>query len=390
MANRKDSKGRVLKTGESQRKDGTYMYRYTDIRGKRQSVYAPDLKKLREKENVIQKDIYDGIDYTAGNITVIDLVDKYLSTKENVIRESTMTRYRSYLCLIKKYDFGYMKIRDVRSADAKQWVIQIHNNGRKIGSIRPIIAIMKPAFKLAYDDGCIKRNPFDFKISSVIENDSIQRVPLTMAQQISLLDFIDNSIWYDRYYDMFNVLLWTGLRIGEYCGLTVDDIDFKNRTIRINKQLSSGVDYNIHIEKPKTKAGNRLIPITGKTYNSLKRLVDQSRKSNIINMVDGYSGFIATKPNGKIQTYIDIIRVFARIKAAYNKANPDNQIEQLTPHILRHTFCTNMVASGLDVKSLQYIMGHLSANVTLNVYTHNSYENVSTAFLNLIDGKGAV
>ena len=62
MANRKDTKGRVLKAGESQRKDGIYMYRYIDIRGKRQSVYAGDLKELRDKEKSIQKDLDSGID----------------------------------------------------------------------------------------------------------------------------------------------------------------------------------------------------------------------------------------------------------------------------------------------------------------------------------------
>ena len=84
MANRKDAKGRVLKAGESQRKDGSYMYRYTDIRGERRSVYAKDLKKLREKEQIIQKDLNAGIDYRAGNVTVIELVQRYLGLKKNL------------------------------------------------------------------------------------------------------------------------------------------------------------------------------------------------------------------------------------------------------------------------------------------------------------------
>ena len=79
MANRKDQKGRVLKTGESQRKDGIYQYRYTDVRGKRQTVYAPDLKSLREKEKELQKSFYFEVDYTKGNITVLELVQKYLN-----------------------------------------------------------------------------------------------------------------------------------------------------------------------------------------------------------------------------------------------------------------------------------------------------------------------
>ena len=66
MTKRKDSKGRILKTGESQRKDGIYMYRYSDIRGKQKTIYSNDLKELREREALIQRDSFDGIDYDAG------------------------------------------------------------------------------------------------------------------------------------------------------------------------------------------------------------------------------------------------------------------------------------------------------------------------------------
>ena len=62
MTKRKDSKGRILKTGESQRKDGIYMYRYSDIRGKRKTIYSNDLKELREREALIQRDSFDRID----------------------------------------------------------------------------------------------------------------------------------------------------------------------------------------------------------------------------------------------------------------------------------------------------------------------------------------
>lgn len=65
---RKDNKGRILRTGESQRKDLIYQYRYTDIRGKRQTVYSSDLKELREKEKEIQKLLDDGIDYLPENL----------------------------------------------------------------------------------------------------------------------------------------------------------------------------------------------------------------------------------------------------------------------------------------------------------------------------------
>ena len=89
---RRDNKNRILRTGESQRKDLIYQYRYTDIRGKRQTVYSSDLKELREKEKEIQKQLDDGIDYAAGKINVIQLLERYISIKQGV-RYNTKVGY---------------------------------------------------------------------------------------------------------------------------------------------------------------------------------------------------------------------------------------------------------------------------------------------------------
>lgn len=90
---RKDHKGRILKTGESQRKDLIYQYRYTDCRGKRQTIYDADLQELRKKEKEIQNQVDDGIDYEAGQITVIELLEKYISLKQGV-RYNTKVGYQ--------------------------------------------------------------------------------------------------------------------------------------------------------------------------------------------------------------------------------------------------------------------------------------------------------
>lgn len=86
MAKRKDSKGRILKTGESQRKDGIYM---SDIRCKRKTIYSRDLKELREWESLIQRDSFNGIDYDAGDISAIKLIEQALDLKVGLC-ETTM------------------------------------------------------------------------------------------------------------------------------------------------------------------------------------------------------------------------------------------------------------------------------------------------------------
>ena len=122
---RKDSKNRVLRAGESQRKDGTYMYRYTDVRGKRVCAYARTLEDLRVKEQTIQKELNDGIDYAAGKIIVLDLLKRYLATMTGV-HYNTKVEYQFVLNLVSKENFGFLKIRDIEPSDAKQWFIKLY------------------------------------------------------------------------------------------------------------------------------------------------------------------------------------------------------------------------------------------------------------------------
>ena len=173
------------------------------------------------------------------------------------------------------------------------------------------------------------------------------------------------------------------MRVGEFCGLTVDDIDFENRKIIINKQLVRGIDKKLYIEAPKSNRGVRSIPITPRIYNSLKNLVEKSQQNNIINMVDGYCGFIALKSNNTMATAPDIAMMIKRLKQAYNDTHPAEPIKMLTPHVLRHTFCTNMANSGMDIKSLQYLMGHADVSMTLDVYAHSSYDQAANSMLSI-------
>jgi len=110
---RKDRNGRVLKTGENQRKNGTYDYRYTDSHGKVRCIYAKTLEDLRKKEATIQRDLADGIDYAAGEVSVADLVDRYMSLKRD-IGHNTKRAYGTVINRIKESEFGQMKVRNLQ------------------------------------------------------------------------------------------------------------------------------------------------------------------------------------------------------------------------------------------------------------------------------------
>lgn len=374
---RKDHRGRVLKTGESQRKDLIYQYRYTDVWGIRRTVYSSDLKELREKEAKIQSDRYNGVDYSGGGITVLELYNRYVSTKRGV-RYSTKRDYDIYRSILKKEDFAYKVIRDVRMSDAKLWLIKLHEEyGYKYGTISNVKANVGAAFKMALDECCIARNPFDFKLSSVVENDSESRVALTGEQQKIFLDFIRHDTCCSKHYDEIVVLLGTGLRISEFCGLTFDDLDFDSRKIRVDHQLLKTDKGAYHVTETKSKSGIRFIPMTDDVYHALKNIIANRPKIQDEFSADGYSGFILLNNRNRPKVSRSFLEVTKRFNKKYERLHPDDPMPKITPHIFRHTFCTNMANAGMDAKSLQYIMGHSDVSVTLGIYTHASYERAA-------------
>ena len=373
---RKDHKGRILKTGESQRKDGIYQYRYTDFRGKRQTVYASTLQELRQKEKEIQKQIDDGIDYEAGQITVIELLEKYISLKKGV-RYNTQVGYNFVLNLVKKEDFGYRKISTVKVSDAKQWFAKLQKDGRGYSTITSVRGVVKPAFQMACDEDAVRKNPFIFKLTDVVVNDTVPRAALTEEQLAIWMNFIEGDNTYHKYYDEFVVLLETGMRVSEFCGLTRKDLDFKNRRIRVDHQLVRERGGKYYVEETKTSSGCRFLPMTDAVYDSLKKMLERRPKVKTEPMVDGYSGFIMLDKNGNPKVALHIENEMRWAMKKYKKLHPDSPLPHITPHVFRHTFCTNYANDGMYIKNLQYLMGHSDAGVTLNVYTHASYAHAA-------------
>ena len=385
MEKRKDNKGRILKKGESQRKDLTYQYRYTDLKGKRCTVYAPTLNELREKQAFIQSQVDEGIDYMAGQITVIELLEKYISLKTGV-RYNTRVGYGFVMNLIKKEEFGYKTISSIKPSDAKQWFIKLHNDGRGYSTITSVRGVVKPAFQMACDEDAIRKNPFVFKITEVIPNDSQSREALTAEQLEIWMNFIKNDATYSKYYDEFIVLLGTGMRVSEFCGLTKKDLDFKSRKINVDHQLVREGGGKYHVEETKTSSGRRFIPMTDEVFVALKNILARRPAMMYEPEVDGYSGFILLDKDNKPKVALHIENELRWAMKKYKKLYPDVPLPKITPHVFRHTFCTNYANSGMDIKNLQYLMGHSDASVTLNVYSHANYSVAENQMMKISNG----
>lgn len=381
---RRDKKNRILHNGESQRKDGRYVYKYTDSFGKPQFIYAwklvptdktpngkRDDKSLREKEQEILKDISDGIDTIGKKISVCQLYAKKNNQRPNV-KDNTIKGRNRLMKLLEEDKIGACSIENVKMSDAKEWVIRMKEKGMSYQTIKNDKRSLYSAFEMAIQDDYIRKNPFEFKIDDVIENDTKQNIPLTPTQEESLYSFIENDKICSKYYDDIILIRETGLRISEFCGLIDTNLDFENRLINIDHQLLKNSERGYYIDDTKTDSGTRKVPMSDKAYEIFKRIID-NRKSTKTIVIDGYSGFLFINRNGNPRTNIEYDGIFNRIVKKYNKCHEEKLPKKMTPHTLRHTFCTNWANDGINPHTLQYIMGHKNITMTLSYYTHPTY-----------------
>lgn len=225
---RRDNRNRILHEGEYQRADGRYRFRYVDIHGNEGNLYSwrldhndpiPKGKKmelsLREKEKQLEQDMFNGLVPGGGGLTVLELVEKYVSLKIGV-RQSTYAGYKTVINLLKKDDFGKKRIDKVKLSDAKAWLIKLQRvDGKGYSSIHTIRGVLRPAFQMAEEDDLIRKNPFGFELVNVIVNDSVRREAVTRKQEREFLRFIKEDAHFCKYYDAIFILFNTGLRISD-------------------------------------------------------------------------------------------------------------------------------------------------------------------------------
>lgn len=414
---RRDSKGRVLKDGESQRQDGKYEYKYFDAKGVRRSAYSwrlvetdklPSGKRqclpLREIEKKLNKDIDDGIDtHTARKTTLNDFYDAYIETKYE-LKQSTRTNYKYMYTKYVREDIGRRKISGIKYSDVKKFYIKLISElGFKPNSIEIIQTIIHPVFTTAVRDGIIRTNPTDGVIAEIKKShdwEKPKRHPLTVAQQNRFVDFVSHSKTYKHWMTLLTVLLGTGLRIGEALGLRWDDCDFQSGIIHVSHNLvyrvqdSGHCEY--HITTPKTKAGERIVPMFEDVKNTLLREYRRQQEDGFNDFeVDGYTNFIfRNRFNEPLNPFV-VNRAIERMIRDANMieeevAKAEHRESVLLPHFschhLRHTFCTRLCENEPNIKVIQEIMGHKNIETTMDVYNEATKEKKLESFANL-EGK---
>ena len=378
MERRKDNKGRVLQKGESQRKDGRYVYQYKDNFGERKSIYANNLSDLRKQEKQINKDLEDNINTVDAEITLNEQFEKYMSLKYNLANSTRQNYIGLWNARVKNSFIGNRKLYDIKKSDILRFYNSLLNDGLKYTTIKSFNDIISPCFDLAIDDDILRKNPCNACLKE-FSKDADKRISLSKKEQMVLLDFVRTNKTYSAYYPLIVFMIGTGARCGETIGLTWNDVNFENKEISISHQLiykKLDKTYGFYSNNQKKISGVRIIPMTTDVYKALiEQRENQLCKGWRTNVeIDGYSDFVFSTKNKNPIMPSAVNNLLLNIVNRYNSTVGEIELPHISAHSLRHTGCTRMAEAGVDPKVLQYIMGHSNISVTMNVYNHVSAE----------------
>ena len=398
-----DSNRTRLKTGETQRPNGTYAYRWSTPDGKRHSIYAPTLEKLREQEEQIIVDKHDGIRSDVKSITVNEMFNLWCQLKRG-IKDSTFKNYIYMYELFVKPTFGKKKLVQVKKSDVRRFYNQlIDDKVLKPSTVDVIHNIVHQVFQIAVDDDMIRSNPAanmlrEIKMAHGSEIE--KRKALTLEQEELFLGYLARTSKYQHWYPVFYIMANTGMRVGEITGLRWCDVDLEEGTISVNHTLVNydhrennggrkGCYFNCH--SPKTKAGVRTVPMMDfvKEAFEKERAYQEEAEIHCTVTVDGYTDFIFVNRFGECQHQGTLNKAIRRIIRDCNDEvlakNPNSTVllPRFSCHTLRHTFTTRMCEAGVNIKVIQDALGHSDISTTLNIYADVTKELRKSEFENL-------
>lgn len=388
---RKDNKRRVLKEGEYQRSSGTYEFKWRDKRGNRHSISAVTLEELREKELDVLRDVLDGVKVDKNNLTVNDMYNSWIQLKRG-LKENTFSNYKYMYKMFVEPDFGKNRITDLKRSDVRGFYNFLAEEKHvQINTIDSIHTVLHQVLEIAVEDDYLRYNPSDNalkELKKAVNFEVEKRRALTVSEQEIFEAFLRKKGQYHRWYPVFTVMLWTGMRVGEITGLRWCDIDLEEGSINVNHTLvyfdkRAEERCTFAINTTKTKAGERSIPMLPKVKEAFLMEKEYQRECGVKSesVVDGYRDFIFVNRFGNVQHQGTLNKALRRIIRDCNfeildknKQNDVIILPKFSNHSLRHTFTTRMCEAGVNIKAMQEILGHADAETTMDIYAEATKE----------------
>lgn len=359
------------KKGENIRKrvDGRWEGRYkvdtpTDAKTKYHSVYGKTYKEVKDKIRLItSQPALLNEKKQQQPILIKEVITQWLNSSKSIHKGATEVRYEY---LIEKHiipELGDVPLSSVTSSMLTSFMNRKLEQGSLNGKealspayVRSIMSVTLSILQFAVNEGLCQ--PLNINLQK----------PSTDKRELEVLSVFDQNRLESALLNNINetklgilISLNTGLRIGEVCALSWNDIDLENQIFHIRstvarvKSTDSGVNSKLIIDRPKTKSSLRDIPIPSKLLTILVSMKKQSKGKYV---VSAENSFVSPR------TY----------EYRYHKILDEYNIPSVNYHTLRHTFATRCIEVGVDVKTLSEILGHANVSITLNTYVHSSME----------------
>ena len=370
----KDLKGKELGTGLSQKKDGRYSARFTDRFGRRREYRN---QKLSEVKDWLSKELYEDkmrLNIIDESITLDDWYNKWLSIyKYNVIRDNTKRHYEHVYRKHISPTLGKKRLNSITQLQIRALLKKLAEEGYQFETQNKVRVLLVDLFNKALIDDFVRKNPAR-GIKLIRDEEKDIRV-LTKEEQVAFFE-CSKGTFYDN---LFMVAVTTGLRPGELCALTVDDIDFENKLINVDKtilyqKLDGDDKKTFHIGPPKTKSSYRKVPMNKQCEIALKK---QRMQKEIVaareskKVPEQYRNLLFTTSfNTPINSEIYCAAIEKIVQEINKTRDVLDEFELFSGHCFRHTFATRCFEAGIKPRTVQQYLGHATIQMTMNLYTH--------------------
>lgn len=370
---RGNGQGTIYKSSRT----GLYIGQYV-TNGKRHSVYQKKNEKIgdfKKRFNDILSSINTGTYIEKTNETFIDILEKHIAQKYNdgTVGESSYLRDTYTVNQIKNTcnNFIYKPIQKITADDieeSKQYIRQYAQS-----SIDKIWRLISKVFKLAVSRRKIIYNPMDDETLTkpISLKETLDVEALTINEEKKLREILNSDKKEHKYRNIALLQLDTGMRIGEVLARSINDIDFESNTLLIHNTITKdnkgkailGNHTKTYNRKTGIDKGKREIPMS----SEVRDIILQQINSKITNM---YQLLFWDYDNNNFVSYAEINSWLKRLNEKYKITNLN-----LSTHNLRHTYITRLREAGVDMKIIQFLVGHIEGSkITNDVYTSISKE----------------
>lgn len=354
----KDLKGKEIGAGIVQQPNGTYFARFVDKFGKRRTKRSKKLQEVKQwLADATYIDQHSDLDQ-ATDMLVDAWFDYWIGIKKQTVRPNTVRNYSERYERNIKGVIGNKLLTDVKPIHCQKIFSDMADEGYKTTTIYQTRIALYNMFEFARENDVLIANPCKKSLKSDMGKPSDKKEALTIDVQKKFLEAV---VGYS-YENQYRFVLQTGLRTGELIGLKWSDIDFENRTMKIERTME--YRYKVgewRVGPPKSKSGYRTIPLTDEAILILENQRSKNKSLKLVPMEWKDIVFLCRKETPvKNSTYdTGLFKYCDRVG-----------IPRFSMHILRHTFATRCIEGGMKPKTLQKILGHSNIGITMNLYVH--------------------